>query len=238
MQSDSNNEIDSGVGDQSYYRDFGADNLKIHTKNALVSHLLFAVHIRGLSMNGRLVIYPAPPAILWEAPMLVVVFSEDGIFRRMVATSEMADAIHTAREGRGKVYSVPTDDARAAKAAIEIGEGTLIAIPAPLPSAEELAARQKKEREAHRKEAIEKKAAWQVVCGRVSEHNALIHANKSGVMKNRATGEILTTWVELPIRGPGSRRRRSNFVAQVLTSTDPEIRTRFQRAVKALSTKK
>jgi hypothetical protein len=118
--------------------------------------------------------------------MFVIVLSEGGIFQQIIASSEMADAMDTARERvesgyEARVYNLPNvSDARAAKAAVEMGDGTLIAIPSRKPSSEELAARKNKQVQEQRKKVVEQAAAWQVVRERFVEHNALVDANKPG----------------------------------------------------------
>lgn len=122
--------------------------------------------------------------------MFVVVRSSDHVFHGMVATSDWQDAIEAARTHAKEGFEVSlykvqgVTDARAARAALEMGEGEPTPIP---PSAEEIASRQKRQEEEKLREKLTDKAAWQVVRERSSEHNSLIDANKPGVLKNLET---------------------------------------------------
>jgi hypothetical protein len=93
--------------------------------------------------------------------MLVVVVDRGGIFHDLKVFSAMADAIAFGKEcsqagDAAVVYDVPTaTDARAAKAAVEMGEANLIAVLSHRPSETEIADRQ---RSAHGQARL---ASWQ-----------------------------------------------------------------------------
>ena len=85
-----------------------------------------------------------------ERALLTVVLSEDGVFRELKVFSTIPDALAFARQRAqagddAKVYDVPAATAPAAKAAIEMGEGRLIAAPSRQPTEAELAARRKRQ---------------------------------------------------------------------------------------------
>lgn len=171
--------------------------------------------------------------------MFVVVVSAGGVFHHLKVFSERADALdfalQSAREGDdAEVFDVPiANDARAAKAGIEMGEGMLIDVRSRRPTPQEIAARDSRERQAQRQQARREAAAWRVIRDLVNEHNALIDRGEPGIAKNTA-GEIITKRVWLPERGPRSRKIRQKLVAQVLASEKPDTVRRFQDAMTAI----
>jgi hypothetical protein len=157
---------------------------------------------------------------------------------RLKVFSEQADAMGLARQcaqdgDNAHVYTVPSaTNAWAAKAAIEMGAGTLIAAPSRRLTQPELAEREKQERDAQRRQSIREAAAWRVVRDFFGEHNALIDQNKPGILKD-INGNTKTTQLRLPESGRGSRKLRRKFIAAVLTSQKPDTIRRFREAMAA-----
>lgn len=185
--------------------------------------------------------YRVPIPFPRRPDMFVVVVSYDGVFQHLKVFSEHADAMGLARQCAqdghdAQVYDVPSaTNARAAKAAIEMGEGTLIAAPSRRSTQQELAEREEREREAQRQQSIREAAAWRVVRDFFGEHNALIDQNKPGIAKD-INGNTFTTQVWLPESGRGSRKLRRKYIAAVLASQKPDMIRRFETAMAAILT--
>jgi len=73
-------------------------------------------------------------------------------------------------------------------------------------------------------------AAWQAILGLVTEHNALVDANQTGILTRR-TGEVVQKRVRILERG---KRGSKKFIAVVLKSERPYVVTRVRDAMDAL----